>query len=97
MKFKVTVECEEGLKATSNVNMTSEGVMISMAKYEFEKMLEVEITAAALRAMRKISNFIEDNKSMIVQYNDEATQTRKVHIVKDVDEIRDFKLLPPWK
>lgn len=85
MKIKVTVELEEGVKATSECNITTEAVLGAVRRNDLEEQLFIETQAAGNRALRKILNYFDKYSGIVVQYDDKR-KVRLLHRTQDVDE-----------
>lgn len=86
MKIKVTVELEEGVKATTECNITTEAVLGAVRRNDLEEQLFIETQAAGNRALRKILNYFDKYSGIIAQYDDNKRKVRLLHCTQDVDE-----------
>ena len=90
MKFKVTVEFEEGVKSTSVSQMTAESVILTvngLNSQSLDQQLVADAQNAAAHSMQKILTYLKTN-GLLAQRNKGGT--REVLQVKDVDEASEW-------
>jgi hypothetical protein len=92
MKFKITVEGEEGVKCVRTIIITSEATMLAIngkmisgdthAPISLEDYVVQEVAANARHAARRLFKWFK-NHGMLVQRNKDGV--RECHPVKDID------------
>lgn len=85
MKFKVTVELEEGVKKSQFRSITAEMVLGSL-KGRLRKVMIDAAKNGAANCMNTIFDFITDTPGAIVLEYDKDGK-KEVHLVKDLDEV----------
>jgi len=89
MRFKVTVELEEGVKAIVNRRLSSELVIMCSAgitKETLEQKFKDECAIAAKRAAHQIYSILS-KEGIVIEYEDPITKEKKYHKVENVNEI----------